>query len=151
MKSALIRLVRIGARELHIDDDSRRALQVRVTGKDSLADMTDAEVTAVIDELKRLGFKPRAGHRPAAARADTRFAHKLWGLLYLNGKVSVRGAAGLNAFVRERFSEAWRATPIDIDRITDGNKIAAVVEALKAMCRRAQIKVDVARQSGGRL
>lgn len=140
----LIRLARVGARELKLDDDTRRELQERVTGKASLADMSDREVEAVIGEMKRLGFRPKAGKnwRPASDRGDVRFAHKLWGLLYAAGKVEVRGAAGLNAFVRERFGAAWGAVPIDIDRIADPAKVATVIEALKAMCRRAQISVD---------
>lgn len=141
----LIRLARVGARELKLDEDTRRALQLRVTGKPSLAAMSDREVEAVVGEMKRLGFRPKAGKnwRPASERGDVRFAHKLWGMLHQAGKVEKRGAAGLNAFVRERFSAAWGATPIDIDRITDAAQVAAVVEALKAMCRRAQIKVDL--------
>lgn len=142
--SDLIRLARVGARELKLDDETRHALQQRVTGKASLADMTDQEVLAVIDEMKRQGFRPTAGRkwRAPSDRGDIRFAHKLWGLLFLHGKVQTRGATGLNAFVRERFSAAWGATPIDIDQIRDPAQVAAVVEALKAMCRRAQIKVD---------
>lgn len=142
-KVQMIRLIRVAARDLAMDDDSRRHLQLRVVGKASLSDMTPSEMEAVVAEMKRLGFRAKGGHRPAAERADTRFAHKLWGLLFTHGKVHQRGAAGLNAFVRERFGTAWGAAPIDIDRIHDADKIAAVVEALKAMCRRAQIAVDV--------
>jgi hypothetical protein len=140
----LIRLARVGARELQLDDETRRGLQERVTGKASLADMSDREVEAVIGEMKRLGFRPKAGKnwRPTSDRGDVRYAHKLWSLLHAAGKVEKRGAAGLNAFLRARFSDAWGAAPIDIDRISDPAKVATVIEALKAMCRRAQIKVD---------
>lgn len=142
--ASLIRLARVGARELKLDEDTRRALQARVTGKASLADMSDREVEAVIGEMKRLGFRPKAGKnwRPASERGDVRYAHKLWSLLHAAGKVEKRGAAGLNAFIRARFSDTWGAAPIDIDRIVDPAKVATIIEALKSMCRRAQIKVD---------
>jgi Protein of unknown function (DUF1018) len=143
MSAVLIRLIHVACRDLGVDQDTRRDLQERVTGKASLSAMTDAEHEAVLDELKRQGFKPSASGkaRPVAARGDTRFAHVLWGKLVRAGKVKVKGAAGLNAFVRERFGDAWGAVPIDIDQMQDHDQIATVIEALKSMCRRYQIKV----------
>lgn len=141
-RTSLIRLVRVAARDLQLDDDTRRMMQLRVVGKESLADMTEAEIEAVVGELKLMGFKSTGNRRPMASRADTRFAHKLWGMLFTHGKVGQRGAAGLNAFVRERFGASWGAVPIDIDQLQDGEKINDVVQALKAMCRRAGIKLE---------
>jgi hypothetical protein len=142
-RTNLIRLVRVAARDLKLDDDTRRALQLRVVGKESLSEMSEADINMVVEEMRRMGFKSTGTRRPMAARADTRFAHKLWGLLFTHDKVKVRGAAGLNAFVRERFGDAWGAVPIDIDQLQDGDKINDVVQALKAMCRRAGIKLEV--------
>lgn len=141
-RTNLIRLVRVAARDLKLDDDTRRSLQLRVVGKESLADMTEGEMNTLVGELKRMGFKGTGRGRPMAARADTRFAHKLWGMLFTHGKVAQRGAAGLNAFVRERFGAAWGAVPIDIDQLQDREKINDVVQALKAMCRRAGIQLE---------
>lgn len=142
--AALKRLVHVGARELGIDADTRHDLQLAVTGKASLSDMTEAELEAVVEALKKRGFRPsggRAARRPAAPRGDLRFAHVLWGKLARVGAVDQTGAAGLNAFVRARFGAAWGAEPIDVDTLRDGRKIATLVEALKAMCRRAGVDV----------
>ncbi|MCU0882059.1 MAG: regulatory protein GemA [Hyphomonadaceae bacterium] len=160
MNRALHNLVHVGARELGLDAEARRDLQLAATGKASLKDMTDAEVSAVIERLKAAGFTPapargpgsaapsgmtgmggKPGQRPAASRADVRFAHVLWRLLADAGEARVRGAPGLNAFIRARFGEAWGAAPIDIDAMRDGRQIAMVIEALKDWCARAGIEV----------
>lgn len=145
MTAALIRTIHVGCRQLGLDDDTRRELQLRVVGKASLSDMTPAEQQKVLDALKAEGFTPTGGakvKRAAAARGDVRFCHVLWGMLHRAGAVDVAGAKGLNAFVRARFEKAWGATPIDIDQMRDWQQIAAVIEALKGMCKRAGIEVD---------
>jgi hypothetical protein len=142
MSASLIRTIHVACRELGLDEDARRALQLRVVGKASLKDMDPREQQAVVDALKKQGFKLSSkGRRKPAARADVRFAHVLWRLLHEQGAVKVAGAAGLNAFVRERFGAHWGAVPIDIDTLSDFERIRDVTEALKAMCKRAGISV----------
>lgn len=145
--SALRKTIHVACRELGIDGETRRDLQLLVTGKESMSDMTDSDLRTLLEALKARGFKPSGGGRPVrkpATRGDTRFAHVLWGKLAKAGAVALPGAAGLNAFVRERFGAAWGAEPIDIDRIHDWQKIRTVLEALKAMCRRAGIDIGKA-------
>jgi hypothetical protein len=142
MTRALQKLIHAGCRELGLDDDTRRDLQLQVTGKPSLAAMTEPEMERVVAALRARGFKPSPGAAPrrkAAERGDVRFAHVLWGKLHRAGAVDKAGAAGLNAFIRARFEQAWGAVPIDIDAMRDGQQIATVIEALKAMCARAGI------------
>jgi phage gp16-like protein len=143
---ALQRLIFAGCRELGIDADTRHDLQLVATGKASMADMTDADLRKVVDALKARGFDAAAGGakkrkaRPAAKRPDVRYAHVLWRLLADAGKVNVAGPKGLNAFIRERFANAWGSVPIDIDQMADWEQIRDVNEALKAMCRRAGVE-----------
>lgn len=143
MTRALATLVHVGCRELGIDGETRRDLQLLVTGKDSMTDMTEADLSKLVTALKEKGFKPHAGgarkQRPAARRADVRFAHVLWGKLHKAGAVDLAGAKGLNAFIRARFEKAWGAAVFDIDRMTDHRQIATLIEALKGMCKRAGI------------
>lgn len=142
--SALRKTIHVACRELGLDGEMRRDLQLLVTGKESMSDMTEGELHAVLEALKNRGFKPSGGGRATrkpATRGDTRFCHVLWGKLAKARKVDLPGAAGLNAFVRERFGAAWGAAPIDIDSIHDWQKIATVLEALKAMCARAKIDI----------
>lgn len=144
MTRTLAKLVHVGCRDLGIDGETRRDLQLVVTGKESMADMSQADLEKMVAALKARGFKPAPGSRtrPAAARGDVRFCHVLWGKLVRAGAVDQAGAAGLNAFVRARYQKAWGAAPFDIDTMQDWRQIATVIEALKAMCRRAGIEVD---------
>lgn len=141
-RAALIKKVHVGCRALGIDGETRRDLQLQVTGKASITDMSDADLTLVLGVLKERGFTPSGGAAPrrkAAARGDVRFCHVLWGKLHQAGAVQVKGAAGLNAFVRARFEGKWGAAVIDVDAMQDYRQIAAVIEALKAMCTRAGV------------
>lgn len=141
---ALQRKIFAGCRELGIDADARRDLQLAATGKASLSDMTEEDLKLVINRLEQSGFKPtsKGGKRPAAKRADVRFCHVLWRLLYEAGVVKVAGPRGLNAFIRSQFAGKWGAAPIDIDTMTDWKNISDVIDALKAMCRRNGIDMD---------
>lgn len=149
MTAALIRLVHVGARELGLDEDTRRGLQLAATGKESLRDMTVPELESVVKALKVKGFRPSSGNgaagksarRGLAPRGDLRFCHVLWGKLVRAEAVQEKGAKGLNAFIRARFEKAWGAAPLDIDQMRDAAQIATVAEALKGMCRRAGIEV----------
>ena len=146
MTSTVLKTIHVAVRDLGMDAETRRDLQLLVTGKDSLKDMTAAEQLAVLDALKERGFKPSAGkasrtQRRPATRGDIRFCHVLWGKLVRAGVVDLPGAAGLNAFIRARFEKAWGAVPFDIDGLRDWQQIATVIEALKAMCNRAGIEL----------
>lgn len=142
--NTVLKTIHVACRDLGMDNDTRRDLQLLVTGKASLSAMTSAEQLAVLEALKAKGFKPSAGkasrtHRRPATRGDIRFCHVLWGKLVKAGAVELPGAAGLNAFIRARFEKAWGAVPFDIDGLRDWKQIATVIEALKAMCLRAGI------------
>ena len=144
--NTILKTIHVACRDLGMDNDTRRDLQLLVTGKESLAAMTPAEQLAVLEALKSKGFKPSAGkssktYRRPATRGDIRFCHALWGKLVKAGVVELPGAAGLNAFIRARFEKAWGAVPFDIDGLRDWKQIATVIEALKAMCGRAGIKL----------
>jgi len=51
----LLGLVHAAAKRIGMDEDARRAMQQRATGKTSAADMSEAELVAVCAELARLG------------------------------------------------------------------------------------------------
>lgn len=143
MNRQLQRTIFAACRELGLDNDARRDLQLRVTGKDSLSDMTDHEMKAVLSDLKAHGFRVSGGtRRPRAERADVRFCHVMWRLLFEAGAVRVPGAKGLNAFIRSRFEPTWGYTPIDIDAMREWQEIKDVVEALKDWCARVGIELD---------
>ncbi|WP_107495303.1 regulatory protein GemA [Thalassobius sp. I31.1] len=139
---SLQKMVHVGCRELGLDADTRRDLQLVTTGKSSMADMSEGELNKLVGELKKRGFRPKSGtaaKRPAAERPDIRFCHVMWRLLHEAGAVKVSGARGLNGFVRKRFEASWGAVPLDIDHLREPGQIRDVVEALKDWCARVNI------------
>lgn len=65
----LLAAVHAQAKALGLDEETRRALQQRMGGHASCADMTDRELRSVLAELHRLAGKPARPKRPADDRA----------------------------------------------------------------------------------
>lgn len=74
--------IHIARKDLALDEDAYRGLLRRVGGVESARDLSDRKADAIIAELKRLGWKPRASARPPAERADLRKLYALWGALH---------------------------------------------------------------------
>lgn len=69
-KTARIKAIHAACRAQGIDDEARRAIQVQLTGKESLSDMAYAEVNKVLDHINRgSGYTGHAG-KPKGIDAD---------------------------------------------------------------------------------
>ncbi|WP_411836723.1 gp16 family protein [Paracoccus sp. ME4] len=151
---SLKRMIHVACKQLGLDADTRRDLQLVATGKASMSGMTEDELRLVVEALKNRGFKPYGsvhftsdkgglpgrGHAPAP-RSDLRFLHVLWRKLGEAGALRTPGRAGLNAFVRSRFEGKWQSVPIDVDALRDAGQINDVIRALKDMCERAGVVI----------
>lgn len=119
--------IHIAKKQLGLDDDTYRAVLVRVTGKSSAAAMSQAELGRVLDEFRSKGFRPasKGGRKPL----EGRFAKKLqalWIAAWNLGLVRNRDDAALIAF-------AERQTGISHVRFLQSAADARkVIEALKA-------------------
>jgi len=91
-RTSQIRTIKVAVRQLGLDEETYRALLVRVTGKSSCAQMNIAERGKVLDALKAQGFElVRSGqsvfhHRPKDTRREpkadnTRMLRKVEALL----------------------------------------------------------------------
>ncbi|MBP1844781.1 hypothetical protein J2046_003048 [Rhizobium petrolearium] len=130
--------IHAGCRQLGIDEDGRRALYARVARKDRLTLMSSAEKEAVVDELRRLGFKPTSKRRNGKRKLSGRYAAKLqalWIAAWNLGLVRDREDAALEAFVR-------RQTGLSAERfLRFPDDAAGVIEALKSwMAREAGVE-----------
>lgn len=123
--------IHVAKKDLGLDDDTYRDLLARVTGKRSAKDMSDVERRAVLDEMRRQGFK--AVSNGARTRLEGRFAKKLQALWIAGwnlGVVTNRDDAALVAFVK-------RQTGIDHVRfLVDAAEARKAVEAIKAWLAR---------------
>ncbi|NRB19975.1 MAG: regulatory protein GemA [Rhodobacteraceae bacterium] len=145
MTRALQQKIHVGCRQLGMDADARRALQLAVTGKHSMKDMDHAELLMLIKRLKSDGFKPSSKgtkKHKAASRPDLRLIHVLWTKLGETGALRDPSRAGLNKFIRARFGNTWGSVPADVDMLRQWPQIDAVIQALKCWGDRAGIDFD---------
>jgi len=145
MTRALQQTIHVACRELGLDQDARRSLQLEVCGKTSMRDMTVDDLNAVLSRLKKDGFKTRSNGAPKhklAPRKDLALVHVLWRKLGEAGVLERPGRDGLNAFVRAQFGDKWASVPLDIDTLRDPDQINAVIRSLKAWGKRAEIDFD---------
>lgn len=131
----LIGAVRAAAKRRGIDDDDRKAIQIEVTGKASMADMDGAEIGKVLDRLNR-----DAGGRSLGdwqARPHQAKVRALWWTLYWLGEVPEPNERALDAFV-------LRQAGVSSLRFLDHRAALSVIEGLKAIAERAGVRWPVA-------
>ncbi|WP_062228775.1 gp16 family protein [Aureimonas frigidaquae] len=127
--------IHVGKKALGLDDDTYRAVLLRVTGKASAKDMLPDERRLVLTEFYRLGFKPLDKPRRIAGKRalEGPFAAKLqalWLAAWNLGLVRDRRDAALLAFVQ-------RMTGIErTEWLREPNAARRVIEGLKAWLER---------------
>lgn len=148
--SLLHRTIHGGFRQLDItDEDAQRAIYARATGQTRLSLMTVQQQKFVVDELRRLGYKPKSSAPPKPAfRHDGRDGkHKLsgkylakmralWIALYNLGVVDDRRDSAMIAFAMGRQLPDIEDVRF-VHRPQDGE---SVIEALKAWATRAGVQ-----------
>lgn len=138
---ALRRHIFAACRELGIDDDGRRDIVANATGKQSMSGMGAADLQLVCDALREKGWKPKARKgRPLEATKDKRFVWVLWRKLALAGVVK-GDAAALDAFVNNSKFWSKHGTTQTALRFISEERTQDVIEALKDVCRRNQVRI----------
>ncbi len=118
------------ANKLGLDDDARRSIYERVTGKPKLTLMSDSEKQAVADEFKRLAGDRRPDGRLKLTGPYAGKLQALWIAAWNLGIVENRDDAALLAFVK-------RQTGIDHTRfLANAADAKKAIEALKAWVAR---------------
>lgn len=125
-RNRLYRAVHAACRKNGLDDDDRKALQIELSGKASLSDMTVAEIARLLDRLNRNSKAP-AGHRAHVGKIRA-----LWWSLFWLGEVESSDDRAIGAFVK-------RQTGINALRFVDHKSAPAVIEAMKSWLRRVGV------------
>ncbi|NNV20675.1 regulatory protein GemA [Ochrobactrum pseudogrignonense] len=123
--------IHVAKKQLGLDDDTYRAICLRVTGKHSSASMSEGERIKLIDEFRRQGFKPAS--KGSRKRLEGKFAGKLQALWIAGWNLGVfdnRADEALIAFVH-------RQTGVDHVRfLHHASDARAVIESLKKWIER---------------
>ncbi|WP_435657927.1 phage protein GemA/Gp16 family protein [Brucella pituitosa] len=126
-----IAVINIACQQLGLDDETKRALYARVTRETSLRAMSERQRLAVVDELKRLGFKMKTGGKklPVATKAYIRLIHALWRSCHQKGIIRDGSRSALRTFVKGH-------SEIDDPDFLTYQQADPIIKALKAMEKR---------------
>lgn len=131
-RRSMLAKVHIAQKQLGLSDDDYRAVLLRVAGRLSAGDCTDAELVKVLEEFAAKGFSAKA-RAPGAKPADhpvARKARSLWIGLGSLGAIADASEPALEAFARRQ---------LGCERMQWANAALGykLIEALKAIAERA--------------
>lgn len=134
-------IINIAKSQLGLDEDDYRAMLSRVTGKSSLRAMTDHEKLAVVEELKRAGFRvaTRGRKLPPSVKPYIRLIHALWKSCQRAGAIENGSREALRAFCRRFVAPGDASVAVDPDLLSY-DQATPIIEALKKMEARAKAK-----------
>lgn len=127
-----IKLIHVARRELQLDEDTYRAMLQAVAGVSSSSDLDATGRKAVLDHMKRKGFKVKSkGDKPAAGKVDPQYTkiQALWSELHTRGAVRVNTEAARRVYMK-------RMTGRDAPSFCNNAELANVIEALKKWIKR---------------
>lgn len=149
-RRAMLAKVHLAAKELGLDEETRRDVLERVTGHRSAGDCTDAQLDQVLGEFKRQGWKPKVvqGGKAREARpsnavrraSDSPMAKKaraMWISLHQLGVVRDPSERALEAFGKRQLG-------VETLHWADESQGYRLIEALKQMAERAGWSQDLA-------
>ena len=140
-RQRLIRLIHVAKRDLSMDDDTYRAILLRIGKKASSADLTIPELEKVLEHLKRSGFKVRSKSksapkpaqakpsRPLAQDLESKKIRALWLFLHELGAVKNPSEEALAAYVK-------RIAGVDALQWISGVQAERLIESMKKWAMR---------------
>lgn len=126
-----IAAIHVAKAQLGLDDETYRALLVRITGKASSKDMNGCELQAILAEMRRLGFKDLAG-KSWRAGSQKPFVRRLFALAKSIDELGYWRhpyKKALQLFVAEK-------TGVENPEWLTSEQAAPLIEALKQIERR---------------
>jgi phage gp16-like protein len=121
--------VHIARKEMALDEGTYRALVLRITSRESTASATNAELGALLAEMKRLGWTPRTGKRHSHL-PNVRMIHAIWAdmrpLLKDGSDQALRG------FVARQTKSPKNPAGVGSPEWLKGAEANKVIEGLKA-------------------
>lgn len=129
-----IAIINIAKAQLALDEDDYRAMLARVTGVASLRAMSDRQKLAVVEELKRMGFRMKVGGKklPTSVKPYIRLIHALWSSCARLGVIETGSREALRAFCKRFVAHGQEVIAVDPDLLSY-EQATPIIEALKKM------------------
>ena len=145
-RRAMTAKIHIARKDLALGDDSYRSLLERITGKTTSKDCSDRQLHAVLEEFRRLGWKPKA--RPAAAARAARTprpiatdeqaakVRAMWLSLWCLGAIDNPAEEALESYVARMTKSPGNPDGIARLQWLDAAGYDRVIRALRGWCQR---------------
>lgn len=136
-KASRIKAVHAACRAQGIDDDTRHALQVQITGKASLKDMTAFDLDSVLNHLNRNGAaKPNAWGFVFKLPAERReLCKKIFRLAERVGAAQTPPVGAMSKRYIEGIAERMLGADTVLE-FCDAATLLKIVQALEIHCKR---------------
>lgn len=136
-KIKLIQLIHVGKSKLGLDDELYREVLESTTGKTSSKEMTIAQLNAVLDRMKQLGFdiesKGKTGVKNLADDAQSKLIRHLWLELYNAGEVRNNSEKALAKFVENKVH-------VSALQFLSSENADMIINHLRQWCKRCNIE-----------
>jgi len=135
-RRAMLAKVHIGAKQLGLVGDAYGEVLERVAGVSSAKTLSDAQLAAVLDEFRRLGWHAAAPKRPLSPKAQVRMIYGVW--RDLAPYVEHHTVEALRAFVQRQTKSRLHPQGMSAPEFLDAKQATLVIEGLKAWLIRAR-------------
>ena len=145
--SNLLKLVQIGKRELALEDDMYRDMLQQTVGQRSAKNLSEWQLSKVLDHMKALGFKPKPStktKKPPRAPEVAKI-RAIWITMHKQGFVRNGSDAAIDAYVR-RMTTRNNGRGIDKAEWLKSQQAAWVLESLKKWHYRLMSEVIVSKE-----
>lgn len=126
--SNLLKLVQIGKRDLALDDDMYRDMLEQTVGVRSAKNLSQWQLSKVLDHMKGLGFKPK--HKPRPRAEEVTKLKAIWITMHQQGFVRNGSDAAIDAYVR-RMTTRMNGRGVERANWLKSHQAAEVLESLK--------------------
>ncbi len=135
-KANLIKLIHVAKTKLGLDDEVYRDILESTTGKNSSKLLTPAQLEAVLDRLKQLGFEvepKNTGIKNLASDSQSKLIRHLWLQLYEAGQVRNGSEQALAKFVEKRVG-------VSALQFLSSQSADMIINHLRQWCKRCGIE-----------
>ena len=135
-KANLIKLIHVAKTKLQLDDELYRDILESTTGKTSSKLLTPAQLEAVLDRLKQLGFEvepKNTGVKNLASDAQSKLIRHLWLQLHAAGQVRNGSEQALAKFVEKRVG-------VSALQFLSSQSADMIINHLRQWCKRSEIE-----------
>lgn len=136
-KANLIKLIHVAKTKLGLDDELYQDILKNTTGKTSSKDLNSAQLEAVLDRMKQLGFvvdsKPKSEVKNLASDPQSKLIRHLWLQLHAAGQVRNKDEKALAKFVENKVG-------VSALQFLSSHHADMIINHLRQWCKRCGIE-----------